>query len=141
MIHSTQYRLAALAGVTLAVLVPASLAGCGGNAGPERYDLSGAVTYGGKPVPAGMILFAPDVSQGNKGPGAMVEFVDGRYRTASGKGTVGGPHVIRIVGYDGKPSPGGESTAVKPLFTEYKLEIDLPREDATRDFDVPASHK
>ena len=44
--------------------------GCNRDTGPARYDLKGSITYAGKPVPAGYILFAPDKSKGNDGPGA-----------------------------------------------------------------------
>ncbi len=125
-------------------LVPALLvlsAGCGGNDGPQRYDLSGKVTYGGEPVPGGVIVLEPDQSKGNRGPGAVIEFTDGRYDTPSGKGTVGGPHVARIVGYTGQPAGGDASTGIRPLFSEYQVEVDLPPKDASHDFDVPAEHR
>ena len=75
--------------------------GCHRNAGPARYDLTGTITYAGKPVPAGYILFAPDKSKGNDGPGADAEIKDGVYHTRLKEGTVGGPHVATINGFDG----------------------------------------
>lgn len=121
-------RLAAIA----ALLLCAGLAGCGGR-GDEtrRFDLSGAVTFDGRPVPAGTILFEPDSSQGNKGPAGFAKIADGRFNTAaSGKGTIGGPHVVRITGSD-------KAT----LFSDYVTQADLPKEKSTKDFEVPASAK
>ena len=123
----------------LATSVLLVLAGCGGTDSSQRYRLSGSVTFGGQPVPAGTIIFEPDASLGNAGPGILVEFTDGRYRTPRGKGTVGGPHLVRIVGHDGKAI--SEMPLGRCLFQEYQFQIDLPRHDATHDFDVPANDK
>jgi hypothetical protein len=109
--------------------------------GPGRYPVSGEVTYQGEPVPAGTILFAPDTSKGNDGPGTFVEFTDGHYQTPRGKGTVGGPHRVYIVGYTGTPDPSGESPRGLPLFPEYVTEADLPREEATVDFEIPRARR
>jgi hypothetical protein len=116
------------------------LLGCGRASGPARYELSGAVTYEGKPVPAGYILFAPDRSKGNDGPGANADIKDGVYRTRPGQGTIGGPHTATISGFDGKPLQNGPM--VNPmgtaLFTNVPITVDLPRQPATHDFVVPA---
>lgn len=112
--------------------------GCGSK-GPRLYPLSGDVTYGGEPVPAGTILFEPDTSKGNDGPGSFVEFTGGHYETRPGKGTVGGPHVAHVTGYDGKPV--GEAALGMPLFTEYEIPVELPREKATQDLEVPGTHQ
>jgi hypothetical protein len=110
-------------------------AGCG--RGERLYHLSGKVTFAGKPVPKGTIVFEPDTSRGNQGSAAFAQIIDGRYDTRSGegKGTVGGPHLVRILGLDGIPR--GELVNGSPLFPEYTTTADLPRADATLDFDVP----
>lgn len=41
--------------------------GCG-KSGVERHNLSGQVTFRGKPLPAGLIVFEPDSRDGNEGP-------------------------------------------------------------------------
>jgi hypothetical protein len=110
--------------------------GCGGSSGPIRYPLEGAVTYDGQPVPGGTIEFEPDSSKGNRGPAGYATIENGRYATSPGKGTVGGPHIVRITGTDGKAS--GESPYGAPIFPLHKATADLPRESATHDFDVPA---
>lgn len=129
----------AIGAVAGAMLALGLLAGCGGPAGPARYDVEGVVTYDGKPVPAGRVVFEPDSAKGNQGPACYADIEDGKYASPSGKGTVGGPHVVRINGSNGVPHD--ESPLGTALFPEYRTNVDLPKETATHDFDVPASHK
>jgi hypothetical protein len=116
------------------------LAGCG-DRGPRQYEVSGTVTYGGKPVPYGTIDFEPDASAGNRGPGGRAEIRDGHYATAPDRGVVGGPYVVRICGSDGMPlempEEGLVDPAGTPLFEEHVEHVDLPNKDTTRDFAVP----
>jgi len=109
--------------------------------GIERFHVSGAVSYDGIPVPHGTILFTPDASKGNSGPAGYSTIQDGTYDTAiSGKGTVGGPHIIVITRDDSRPryeEEFGEEVAT-PLFPEFRTEIDLPRSSTTVEFEVPA---
>ncbi len=123
--------------VTAIVLV-LLLSGCGGE---KIYHLSGAVTFQGKPVPAGHIVFEPDTSAGNSGAASFATIKDGRYDTRSlnGHGSVGGPHHVRILGLDGIPR--GELLNGMPVFPEYSTTADLPKADATQEFDVPRSAK
>jgi len=109
--------------------------GCG-SSGPTRYRLEGEITYDGKPVPAGEIFLEPDTSQGNSGPGGHAIIEDGRYATVSGKGTVGGPHILRVEGTDGEAS--WEAPYGGYLFDEFVVSVDLPEEDTTYDIVVPA---
>jgi hypothetical protein len=133
-------RCALLAAAGAALL---GAAGCGSDGGPTRYDLSGKVTYGSQPVPAGYIVFAPDTSQGNTGPGAQADIKDGRYQTPPGQGTVGGPHRLTISGFDGRAFQDGpvENPMGKPLFATYQLTADLPKESTSRDLQVPVGGK
>lgn len=114
-------------------------AGCGGNRGPERYSLTGQVKFEGKPVPHGFIMFTPDKSKGNEGPATGAPIVDGKYTTPRGKGAVGGPHVVKITGYDGVPivEEGEELSDGTELFPPYVQSVELPKESQTMDFDVP----
>jgi hypothetical protein len=122
-----------------AILLASATLGCG-NRGPARFDVSGKVTFHGKPVPIGRIVFLPDKEKGNAGPTGYANIQDGAYDTRNhGKGTCGGPQTAVISGYDGKSVPGIEVNAGKPLFTEYRVNVDLPRETGSKDFDVPAS--
>lgn len=126
---------------TLMLTVLGFCAGCGRSDGPQRYNLSGAVTYAGRPVSAGIIVFEPDDAAGNHGPGTVSEFTGGQYRTPRGRGTVGGPHVVRIIGYTGQPEGGDDSAGVKPLFSEYQTRVDLPQQNASYDFEIPPDHR
>jgi hypothetical protein len=120
---------------TIFALACMLLAGC--SRGPTRYDVSGAVTYQGRPLPAGVIFFTPDIRRGNDGPQGYAIIKEGRYDTTDpgGKGVFGGPHTVRIEGFDGKP--GNELPLGKPLFTDYQTDVDFPKGEAKQDFDVP----
>jgi hypothetical protein len=111
--------------------------GCGSGSGPSRYGVSGTVTCGGQPVPAGEIAFEPDTSQGNSGPGAVTRIEAGRFRTESGQGVVGGAMIVRIIGFDGVAH--GESLEGRPLFLPRTLSRTLPREISVQDFDIPVA--
>jgi len=132
-IRPLRRRVAWLVGMTLAICC----SGCGPD-GPQRFHVSGHVTFGGKPVPAGTIIFEPDDSKKNEGPQGMAPITDGRFDTArEGKATVGGPHRVTILGCDGvnvsEVSPQG-----RPLFEPYLTTADLPKKQSQVDFDVPA---
>jgi hypothetical protein len=124
---------------SLLLLAPL-VCGCGAE-GPARYELSGTVTYDGKPVPKGFVTITPDASQGNEGPGGGAAIVDGKYSTDAGKGIIGGPHVVRIVGYDGVPTrvEGEELPDGKSLFPPYQTTVDFPKQDGEHDFAIPKS--
>jgi hypothetical protein len=113
----------------------ALVAGC--SRGERLYHVAGNVTFAGKPVPKGTIVFEPDTSRGNQGSAGFAQIVNGHYdtRVGEGKGTVGGPHLVRILGLDGIPR--GELVNGSPLFPEYNTTADLPKEDTTLDFEVP----
>jgi hypothetical protein len=110
--------------------------GCG-KSRVERHSLSGQVTYAGKPVPAGLIIFEPDPTKGNRGPQGYAEVLDGRYQTDKlGKGTMTGALIVTISAYpvdDGS----GENPGTPP-FAPYKTTAQVSKETATLDFDVPA---
>lgn len=123
-----------------ACAVAVASGGCGSrDSGPTRYTLSGTVSFDGKPVPYGTISMAPDTSQGNSGPGSFAQVRDGRYRTASGAGTVGGPHVLTITGLKAIPGTAGVDPDSIMLFSSYQITVDLPRENTVHDIAVPRS--
>jgi hypothetical protein len=143
----TDHRLQKRLGFCVTACVPALLvlAGCGGGSDPSRFELAGTVSYDGKPVPAGFIIFKPDAAAGNSGPGAQVDIRDGKYHTMPGQGTVGGPHIASIFGFDGKPfqtakGPHGQpltNPVGKPLFKTAAIKANLPKQTAVYDFVVP----
>jgi hypothetical protein len=139
---SSAHRLCA--GI-LAALLACGLIGCGSKAAGTHH-VSGEVTFDGKPVPSGLIRFTPDGSKGNSGPPGYAVIQDGKYDTsaAGGKGHVSGPMIVQIEGSD---SPSGETSTdesgaepnVKVLFSGYQTTADLPKEDSTQNFEVPAA--
>lgn len=124
---------AGLLAAALAVL----LAGCGGE---RLYDMSGTVTWKGKPIPKGLVFFDPDATQGTTGGQGFANIEDGKFTTAvDGRGVRGGAHFIRILGYDGKPSD--ELPFGRPLFDEHQEKRDLPKANAELAFDLSARKK
>ncbi|MBI1313709.1 hypothetical protein GC176_20645 [bacterium] len=114
-------------------------AGCGGSSdGPDRFAVSGEVTFEGKPVPMGFIKFTPDSSQGNSGPGTGCPIKDGEYATPKGKGLVGGPHIVEIAGWDGVPitESGERLPEGTELFPLYHTRFDFPKSDGEYNFAV-----
>ncbi len=119
------------------------ISGCGSETkGPKRYDVSGTVTFDGKPVPYGSITFTPDDSKGNGGSQGVATIRDGKYDTAKeGKATIGGPHKVRITGTSKEAEHASEDDTIPPLFSNYQTDIDLPETTTTHNFEVPASEK
>ena len=125
-----------LSALLLAIAV-ATVAGCGNNGDPRQHNLSGTVTFAGKPIPAGSIVFEPDSAKGNSGPQGAADIRDGKYDTkATGKGTLGGPYIVRITGFDRLEE--NESQPATRLFDEYRIEVDISEKTDVKDFDVPA---
>jgi hypothetical protein len=118
----------------IAVLLLVTLAGCGE---PEEklYQVSGTVTYDGKPIPKGLIFFDPDASKGTGGMQGFANILDGKYDTAEGQGVRGGAYEVRVNGFDGKES--NDAPFGQALFPEYRGHKDLPQADSTFDLDVP----
>lgn len=127
----TSYR------VGLGGLVLAAAIGCGGSIGPALVPLSGAVTFKGKPVPAGYISFTPGAGAGSV---RVVQIKDGRYDTAEMVGTKGvhpGPNAVRIAGFDGKVVKyWGQG---KQIFNPVDDQFTVPTTASTKDFVVPDS--
>lgn len=111
--------------------------GCGSN-GPRRYHLEGRVTFGGEPVPNGLIRFEPDSTQGNAGPVGYAAIKDGHYTTAE-KGSQGAPKGPIVAYMTGGPAPDPQVEFPTMWFTEYRtmLMLDASRGVTTFDVDVP----
>lgn len=112
------------------------IAGCGER---ERlYDVSGTITFEGKPIPKGLIFFDPDPSsKGTPGTQGFANIENGKYDTAipgKGRGIGGGAYTIRIGGFDGKEGP--EAPFGQFLFPEHQLSKELPPRNQTFDYDV-----
>lgn len=120
--------------------VIAALAGCS-DGSEQVVHVRGTVTYQGKPLPMGMIVFEPDTSRGNSGPQGHANIVNGQFDTKqSKKGALAGPLIVRITGGDGV-----NAEAFTPfgnlLFEEYSTHIDLKRDQTDLTFDVPKSRR
>ncbi len=110
--------------------------GCGG--GPKTFDVSGTVTFDGKPIPAGRIDFFPDFAKGNDGPQGFAIIKNGKFDTRqAGQGHGGGALLVRIEGFDGKSDD--PSFFGNPIFVAHQFSRELPKEATTQTFDVPAS--
>jgi hypothetical protein len=108
------------------------LAGCA--AEEKVYQITGTVTYDGKPVPAGLVLFDPEPGTGGAQGSAAVK--DGKFATtADGQGIRGGAYTIRVLGFDGKP--GTEAPLGNSLFPEYEFKKELPKGNSELNIDVP----
>lgn len=119
----------------LLVALVCGLAGCG-SAGPERFDVSGSVTFAGQPVSQGVVYFDPDVAHGQDGVQGYAEIENGRFSTeATGKGLGGGKYVVRIRGF-GSARPG---VMPPPLFQEYQTTAELQQPSTSLSFEVPQS--
>jgi hypothetical protein len=136
MIRQRRNVVLPLAAVLLAGLALAQ-SGCGGG-GPDRFDVSGRVTFNSQPVPFGQIIFSPDTAAGNSGPQGFAEIRDGSYNTRSGRSTVGGPHTVQIMGFATDPKSGNEDNPVPAMFSDYQTNVDLPKKTSTQDFEIPA---
>lgn len=129
--------------IVLAAILPMCVVLVGCETKADRFDLSGNVTYGGKPVPAGYLVIKPDVAAGNKGPGAAATINDGRYQTRAGRGTIGGPHIVTIVGFDGKEytMEGGIANPMGKQIFKVDVKANLPKENATHDLNAVAQRR
>ena len=120
------------------VAVVTLASGCGRSTGPERYDVRGAVSFRGEPVPSGTITFEPDLSKANSGPVSVIPIVDGKYDSLALErpGPLAGSLIVRISGY---PAPDPDVEIQPPLFPEYRTTVDLASSKAATvlDFDVP----
>jgi hypothetical protein len=89
----------------ITILTTVVLAGCGGKARPELHQVSGTVTYQGKPLPLGSVMFIPETNRG-KAKTSPID-ADGRYclETVAGRYRV----QIQMTGrLRSEPAPTGE---------------------------------
>jgi len=60
--------------------------------------------------------------------------VVGKYTTAPGFGPVGGPHVVRITGWNSGPDSG---MMPAPVVSEYETPVEIPSGGGPLDFAIP----
>jgi hypothetical protein len=109
--------------VATAGILLSTLNGCGPSKG--LTNLSGAVTWRDKPVPAGTVTIEPDPSRDNRGPQCAAGIAGGRFTSRSNFGSVSGPVIVRVEGYSGKPE--GELIIGRQLFPPYEFKADIPK--------------
>jgi hypothetical protein len=116
------------------VAVLALAAGC--SSGPEMAQVSGTVTFQGKPVPAGWISFTPESGDGSV---RVCQITDGVYDSSKEgePGVYPGRNRIKIAGFDGKKIPfWGQG---KQIFNPIDDTFDVPSGTSTKDWVVPES--
>lgn len=112
-------------GLSVVLLATVVLAlGRPGGKGPEKYEVTGMITYDGLPIPNGEIYFEPTevpVTHDTYGQ-AITE--DGRY-TAE---IVGGPHVVYVRELVGTYDLDPQELPPRPLLPtgEWKGPVDFP---------------
>ena len=137
MFHSNVSKLAVMLFGGLSCLLSQS---CGSSGGSETlYDVSGTVTFAGKPVPYGSVLFVADAEEGNSGPQGVATIEDGKFDTANaGRGVVGGAYTVIIKGRSTQSSQeDDEGAGDPPLFSDYRLTALFPEENSIQKFEVP----
>ncbi|PQO39249.1 hypothetical protein C5Y96_05165 [Blastopirellula marina] len=117
-----------------------SISGCTRASFEPRYQVSGTVTYDGKPVPSGLVKFQPDVEKGGYGPGGYAPIKDGEFCTA--EGICAGPVKVSICGFDGIPlevvNEDGKTVMEETnLFKEYPTLAEIKHANTVIDFAVP----
>lgn len=104
---------------------------------PLRHHVSGAVTLEGQPLQDGLIAFEPYGS--NQVGGGHAIIANGEYDTQStGRGHLGGPHLVRIEGFSSAaPATENADAGLLSLFPSFETDIVLPRKASVINFDVP----
>jgi hypothetical protein len=124
-------------------LVAIALTVCG-RGGPARYDISGAIQFRGKPVPAGTVTFIPNNASAGQQPLGFCSFRDGEFRSRSGRSPGAGSYRVLITGCDGVAHETrlGDIVEQHPLgkniFSSYAIDLELPaRHGGVFDFVIP----
>jgi hypothetical protein len=116
--------------ITLGILL-VTATGCGSR-GPARYDISGTITFRGKPVPAGSIMFIPTGAAAGEQPVGFCTFREGEFESKVGRSPGTGSYRAVITGCDGvayETRLGDiieEHPLGKNIFVGHVVELDLP---------------
>ncbi|MCE3017564.1 MAG: hypothetical protein ACK56W_00475 [Pirellula sp.] len=105
---------------------------------PPMAQISGTVTFKGKPIPAGNVMFTPDVNLSG-GQIRMFNVKDGAYDSTKdpSPGLLPGKYEVTIQGYDGKQIPNFFQG--KQIFNAVKEPFEVPAGTSKKDFVVPDS--
>lgn len=88
------------------VLLGLAAVGCGGAAGPRKYDVSGNVTFDGEPIKKGYVIFQP-VTPHDRAEGA--EIINGKFALKA----MAGEKKVEIRGARPKEEPGPKGDTVR----------------------------
>jgi len=121
----------ALRNICFAGCVAVALVGCEA----KPIPVSGAVTRGGQPLPAGYITFEPDAASGTTGPGATATIDDGVFALPVGHALTPGKYLVRI----GPPllGSGADKKLAATTFKPWETSIEIQASGGTLTFDVP----
>lgn len=127
----------------------AAFSGCRSTDGPPRASISGKVTFDGKPVEEGSIVFIP--TEGTTGPSSGGQIKQGVYTVGAELGPVVGTNRVEITAFHltgrklpaGSPSPPGTMVDeilpyIPPQYNrDSTLKIEIkPGDNAGTDFDL-----
>jgi hypothetical protein len=115
--------------IALTLLALPAVDGCRRHDGPERVVVSGSVTYQGKPIAYGTILFVPQTA--SDAPMSAATIHDSKYSADAHGGVPIGTHkvvieAIRVVGGTGAPSNGplpGPGTGERQQYIPDKYNV------------------
>ncbi|MEI6657401.1 MAG: DUF1559 domain-containing protein [Planctomycetota bacterium] len=120
--------------VASAVLV---VVGCRPVEEPARYRVHGRVTFDGKPVPTGRIVFSSDAAAGFTGKDGWAPIAAGTFDTASGGyGTAGGSLVARV---EGGEIPTAQLPEGRLLFSEFEVPVVVSGSSTELNVAIPRS--
>ena len=136
-------------GLLLIVVLSLAVAGCEGQAGPERASVAGKVTFDGAPLENGTIELRP--AEGVDGVSAGAAILNGQYNIPSDKGPFLGKHQVIIFAMreTGKmvPAGGPAGDAMVPESEQYipakynsttELSIEIQSGENQQDFELTA---
>lgn len=119
-------------------LLAAVLAAVAGCSGPPTAAVRGTVTFDGRPVKSGTVVFDPDPAKGSDAAQGTAEIADGRYDTAAPGGRSPGPGpVVARVSVRGDPAAGVPAALL--MVRDFKVTADLKAGPNTLDVAVPKS--
>ncbi len=108
--------------LALALLMP--IVGCGRQANSEIAPVSGKVSYQGRPLHTGIIVFSPDSARGNSGELARAEIqADGSYRLQSGDraGTLPGCYRVTVMAIEPGSAASPPHSLLPPKYRDPEL--------------------
>jgi hypothetical protein len=115
------------------------LSGCGGS-GEERHQVSGSVTYQGKPLELGSISFEPDRTVVGFAPSSYTDVSDGKYSTKAEESPAKGKYRVRVLAFD-KSKIDPKVTADMPpmLCPPFETTVEVPPPDGRLNIELPTA--